>query len=132
MFINKKKQHFKKKLEGVQKRIWDIEFLRSEYKATREGFRVEYDRLKELQDAANVRIASEKEKEDPDKTIIEQLEKLKERYDPDMQQLKKQMDNMDLLIEGPAPEGSPQQPLNTTIDGLRSVMVRLKDFIKHV
>lgn len=132
MFTNKKKQHFKKKLEGVQKRIWDIEFLRSEYKETREGFRVEYDRLKELQDAANVRIAAEKEKEDPDKTIIEQLEKLKERYDPDMQQLKKQMDTMDKLIEGPAQEGSPQQPLNTTIDGLRSVMVRLKDLIKKI
>jgi len=64
MLFNAKKKHFKKKLEGVQKRIWDIEFLRSEYKATREGFRSEYDRLKELQDAANVRIAAEKEKED--------------------------------------------------------------------
>jgi phenylalanyl-tRNA synthetase alpha subunit len=132
MFINAKKQHFKKKLEGVQKRIWDVEFLRSEYKATREGFRSEYDRLKELQDAANVRIASEKEKEDPDKTIIEQLTKLKERYDPDMDQLKKQMDNMDLLIEGPAPQGSPQQPINTTLDGLRSVMVRLSEVIKKI
>lgn len=132
MFTNKKKQHFKKKLEGVQRRIWDVEFLRSEYKATREGFRTEYDRLKELQDAANVRIAAEKEKEDPDKTIIEQLTKLKERYDPDMEQLKKQMDNMDLLIEGPAPAGSPQQPINTTLDGLRSVMVRLKEVIKKI
>ena len=132
MFTNKKKQHFNKKLEGVQKRIWDIEFLRSEYKETREGFRVEYDRLKELVDAANVRIAAEKEKEDADKTIIEQLEKLKERYDPDMRQLKKQMDMMDVLIDGPVPEGSQQQPLNTTIAGLRSVMVRIKDLINKL
>ena len=132
MFTNKKKQHFNKKLEGVQRRIWDIEFLRSEYKETREGFRVEYDRLKELVDAANVRIAAEKEKEDQDKTIIEQLEKLKERYDPDMIQLKKQMDMMDVLIDGPVPEGSQQQPLNTTIAGLRSVMVRLKDLINKL
>ena len=127
-----KKNHFKDKLWGVQRKIWDVEFLKDQYKLTREGFRAEYDRLKELEDAANVRIEAEKTKEDPDKTIIEQLTKLKERYDPDMGQLKKQMAQMDLLIEGPAPEGSQNRPLNETIDGLRTVQSLLKEIINKL
>ena len=127
-----KKWHFRNKLYSVYRRIADTEFLREEYKATREGFRREYDRLNELIDAANVRTKAEKEKEDPDKTIIEQLDKLKKRYEPDVDQLKKQMDNIDLLIEGPVPEGSPQQPVNAVLDNLRSVVVRLKEVIKSL
>lgn len=133
MFKNyAQKKHFKSKIKSTQKKIWDIEFLKSQYKMTREGFRTEYDRLKELEDAADTRIAQEKEKEDPDKTIIEQLEKLKERYAPDMLQLKKQMSQMDLIIEGPAPEGSQQRPINESIDGLRTVISLLKDRIKSL
>lgn len=120
-----RKKHFKNKIEVTLKKSFDVEFLIDQYKLTREGFRTEYDRLKELEDAANVRIAAEKEKEDPDKTIIEQLEKLKERYAPDMAALKKQMETIDTQIEGPAPAG--RQSLNETLDNLRTVVGLLRE-----
>ena len=133
MFKNREqKKHFKSKITNTQKKIWDIIFLRDQYKLTREGFRAEYDRLKELEDAANVRIEAENVKPDPDKTIIEQLSKLKERYEPDMLQLKKQMSQMDLIIEGPAPEGSQQRPINEQIDGLKQVIQLLKDKVAQL
>jgi hypothetical protein len=48
-----KKKHYKYKVEVTQKKIWDMEFLRNQYKMMREGIRVEYDRLKEARDATN-------------------------------------------------------------------------------
>lgn len=131
-FVNNKKQHFKNKLQEVSRMLYDAEYLKDEYKHIREGARAEYDRLRELQDAANVRISSEKQKEDPDKTIIEQMERLKERYAPDMEQFKQQMTQMDLLIEGPAPVEQKNKPINETLDNLRAVIANLKKIIKKL
>ena len=131
-FDSQKKKHFKRKLESVFKKIWDVEFLVGEYKKTREGFRMEYDRLREMIDAFNTRIKLEKEKEDKDKTIIEQMEKAIERYAPDMDQLKKQMAQMDLLIEGPAPVEQANRPLNETLDNFRGVVATLKEIIRKL
>ena len=43
MFFNQKKNYFKKKLEGVQKMIWDLEFKREKTSVLRENLRREYD-----------------------------------------------------------------------------------------
>ena len=132
IFSNPKKEHFKNKLKVIQKKIWDSEFLRDEYKKTREGFRMEYDRLKEMKDAFETRIKQENEKEDKDKTIIEQMEKAIERYNPDMEQLKKQMEQMDLLIEGPAPVEQQNRPINEILGNMRGVIETLKAIIKKL
>ncbi len=125
MFNSHKKKHFKNKIDVTLRKLYDVEFLVEQYKLTREGFRSEYDRLKELEDAANVRIAQEKEKEDPDKTLLDNLKKLKERYAPDMAALKKQMETIDLQIEGPSPVGS--SSLNETMDNLKTVIGLLRE-----
>ena len=131
MFKNRaQKKHLKKKILVTKWKIWDIEFLRDQFKLTREGFRVEYDRLGELIDAANTRISQEKEKEDPDKTIMEQLENLKNRYEPDREKLKHQMATIDTQIEGPAPAGG--SCLNENIENLRTVVGLLQERIKKL
>lgn len=124
------KKHYKDKRDIVYKKILDIEFLVDEYKQTREGFRNEYDRIKEMQDACEVRIAAEKAKEDSDKTILQQMKKLHDKYDPDIKKLEAQMEAIDKQIEGPLPQG--QQTLVETMDGLRAVSQLLISKIKRL
>lgn len=123
------KRHYKDKILVTQKKRADVEFLKHQYKLMREGFRVEYDRLREQEDACNVRIDQEKAKEDQDKTIIEQLEKLKEKYKPDLEGLKRQMTDMDLMIEGPVKPEQQPRPVNEVIENLRSVEGMLKEML---
>src|SRR3990167_6583881 len=118
------KRHYNNKIQIIRKKILDVGFLVDEYKMTREGFRTEYDRIKEMQDACVVRIEGENKKEDKDKDVIAQLTKLKEKYDPDILKLQKQMETIDLQIDGPLPNG--QQCLKETLDGLRTVIELLK------
>ena len=118
------KRHYNNKIQIIRKKILDVEFLVDEYKMTREGFRTEYDRIKEMQDACVVRIEEENKKEDKDKDVIAQLTKLKEKYDPDILKLQKQMETIDLQIDGPLPNG--QQCLKETMEGLRTVIDLLK------
>lgn len=120
-----KKRHYSRKIQVTKMKMWDVEFLREKMRMMREGFRVEYDRIKEIVDAATIRLAAEKEKQDPDKTICTNLENLIKRHEPDMQQFIKQMEGIDAQIEGPL-EG--QTSLNDTIDGYRTVMGLLRDF----
>ncbi len=54
-----KRNHLRGKIVIIQKKIWDLEFLRGKLKAMREGFRVEYDALKERLDAASRRLYGE-------------------------------------------------------------------------
>jgi len=118
------KRHYSNKIQIIKKKILDVEFLVEEYKMTREGFRTEYDRMKEMQDACVVRTEEENKKEDKDKDVIAQLKKLKEKYDPDILKLQKQMETIDLQIDGPLPNG--QQCLKETMEGLRTVIDLLK------
>jgi len=118
------KRHYSNKIQIIKKKILDVEFLVDEYKMTREGFRTEYDRMKEMQDACVVRTEEENKKEDKDKDVIAQLKKLKEKYDPDILKLQKQMETIDLQIDGPLPNG--QQCLKETMEGLRTVIDLLK------
>ena len=118
------RRHYNNKIQIIKKKILDVEFLVDEYKMTREGFRTEYDRMKEMQDACVVRTEEENKKEDKDKDVIAQLKKLKEKYDPDILKLQKQMETIDLQIDGPLPNG--QQCLKETMEGLRTVIDLLK------
>lgn len=121
----RKRWHLKRKMEMTQKKIWDLEFLREKMRSVREGFRVEYDRIKEMLDAAERRIKQEREKEDPDRTIIESMERMKDRFEPDMKQLEEQMGSIDKQIEG---EGG----INEGIEGFVTVLGLLKEYRKKV
>lgn len=120
-----KKRHYTGKMFNLKRKIWDVEFLREKMKMMREGFRVEYDRITEIVDAAKLRLKTEKENTDPDKTTCTNLENLIKRHEPDLEQLKKQMEGIDGQIEGP-------QGLDEAIDGYRTVHGLLKDFKRKI
>lgn len=121
----KKRKHLKGKIEIVKKKIWDLEFLLEKYKAMREGFRTEYDRIREQVDASQTRLAEELKKEDPDKTIKTNLEEMIKRFEPDMEQLKKQIDEIDGQIES---DGG----VLSTIESYRTVIDLMNGYIKKI
>ena len=107
-------QHYGDKMEVTEKKRNDLEFLRRNLKEVREGQRLEYDRKKEILDAANLRLGKEKEKEDPDQTLKQSLEKMIDQHTQDTKNLETQMQALDTQIEGP--EG-----VNTRIGNLNDV-----------
>lgn len=124
-FKSTKQKHFDSKIIVTDKKIWDLEFLREKMKAMREGFRQEYDRLSEQTDAATRRLAVENTKEDGDATIKANLQGLIDRYAPDIEQLKKQMEGIDSQVE--SPEG-----VNSSIEGLKTVRGLLIEYRKQI
>lgn len=123
----RKKSHVQEMYRTTEKKMWALEFLRKKMRVIREGFRNDYDRLKEQVDAATMRIGTEREKPEAeqDKQIIENLEKLIVRITPDIEQLKKQMSEIEQNIEG-------QGGINENIDGYKQVMGMLQEFRHEV
>ncbi len=122
--------HYKKNISSVEKRIWDIEFILAKMKAQREGVRQEYDRIGEMLDAATRRMMDEQDKpaKEQDKGIIENLKKYKERFEPDLAQLKIQMDALDSEMEGT----HEKEGIRGSIDGQRTIIEMLKLHMKSV
>lgn len=130
VFKNFAKDYYKSRLNSIKGRILDAEYSIEQARGVREGRRTEYDRLKEMQDACQVRIDEENKKEDPDKTIIEQMTALKDKYNPDIEKLAQQMEILDKQIDGPLQND--QQSMMETLDGLHAVVNELKAKIKKV
>lgn len=125
LFRTARQKHLDEKTLVTQKKIWDLEFLLEKMGAMREGFRVEFDRLQEQVDAANLRLDEENKKEDPDATIRKNLTNLIERYTPDIEQLKKQIEGVDSQIHGP-------DGIEENIEGLHTVIGMLREHRKKV
>lgn len=47
LFISKKKRHFKKRFQGTEAALWDMEFQKDKLRQIREGFRMEFDKINE-------------------------------------------------------------------------------------
>lgn len=124
----RKKRYLKRKIKMSENSMWDIEFLRKKMQAMREGFRQEYDRLREMTVAAEQRLEAENKKEDPDKTIVTNLQNLIDKYKPDIEQLKTQMQAVDSQIQGTADETG----LDGNVEGYRTVINLLKEDLKKV
>jgi hypothetical protein len=158
-----KKRHFKNKLEVTQRKILDVEFLLDNYKQMREGFRTEYDRIKEeldgvetyeflikklgVEEAKEVMKDAEKSyklrdemKDEKDKELNKEeediLTNLKNNIvgkKNDMEILKKQMKDVDVMIEGdPEQPASVSQSVNQNLSNLRSVIDMLRQIIKKL
>jgi phage-related tail protein len=91
----------------------------------REGIRVEYDRLKERVDAAQLRLEAENKKDKQDKKVIENLDNLVKRHGDDLTQMEKQMKSIDETIQ--AKEG-----IDEKMEGLRTVLELIKEHIKKL
>ncbi len=133
LFLNRKQKHFKEAVANLEKKMWDTEFMVTKRREEREGYRTEYDRLNEMLDAATARLAVEKQKEDPDKTISQSLQSKIDSTTQDVDQLKLKMGQIDKEIDGFEYEeqGQPirQQGLIETIDGYRTLIELVR---KHI
>lgn len=124
----KQKRHFLKKIAGVEKTIWDLEFKREKTLMIREDIRVEYDHLQSRQDA----LEKELEKKKPENATKE-IEDQKEKIKLDTERMLKQMVDLDIEVNGCGitvefPEG--HQGINQTLDSLRELLQMLKDYIR--
>lgn len=127
-----KKKHFKKARHASYRKIWDLEFVKNQLKMMRENWRAEYDRTQEQVDAATLRLSEEQKKEDPDKTIIENLTKALEKWKPDIEELKKRMDGCEKQIEGYDNSEGHNEGINDTIEGHRANIKLIEVHLKNL
>ena len=133
--FNKQKRYFRKRLDGVQKMIWDIEFKRAKTQLIREDIRVEYDNMRSKLATLENQIKSQKEKPTMEAGDIARLDDQKVLLDKDIERMLGQMKALDLEVEGSGktneyPDGV--QGLNQQIDALRELKIMLKSYIKEL
>lgn len=137
----KQKKHYADKVAMTQKKIWDLQFYKRQLENEKESFRVEYDRIKESVDAAQLRLTGELEKpaDQQDATIKNNLEALIAKYNPEMENLKAAMSGIDVQIEG-LDVDDPDQPgkkihkqgVQEMVEQHRSLMELLKEYRDQV
>lgn len=133
--MNKQKEHFKQKLEAVQKTIWDVEFKREKTKMIREEIRVEYDITKSKLEVLNIKIKSEKEKPTMPEGDIARLDDEKIRIENDLKRYEGQMKDLDIEINGCKPNQDYQEGvvgINQQLESLRELLIMIKDYIKKI
>ena len=135
MFLNKQKRYFKKKLDGVQKMVWDLLFKKAKTQSIREDIRVEYDNMRSKLATLENQIKAQKEKPTIEAGDIARLDDQKILLDKDIERFLEQMKGLDLEVEGSGktneyPDGV--QGLNQQIDALRELQIMLKSYIKEL
>lgn len=156
--------HYIKQRIVIFFKLLDLEFLRFQLRAMREGIRMEHDHFKEQLDASKRRLAGErytfyysasgdevnfkdipimpdeleklpdeavdtkdyrffkKAKEDPDATLVKNLETLIERTSGDLGKLKQQMEGIDNQLTG-------QNGVEEKIEGMRTAINLLTEYM---
>lgn len=112
-------------LKDIQRVIWNQEFKRFKALAVREQLRREYD---QANDAFN-RISAH-----PDLETNDQLKQEKQKIEQRLTQLKGQIDDMDLRLNGVVPnENNPEGLIGITQELESSIEMReyIKAFVKH-
>lgn len=94
-----KREHFKARLEQIERSIWDLEFSREKYKGIREGIRQQYDRVNEQLMNAKAALEREEAKEVRDASVTENLRNLIQKYEPDCEYMRKQISALDQQID---------------------------------
>lgn len=125
-----KKRHFKMKLAGTEKMIYDLEFKVYKTKEIREQIREEYDFMCSRIHGYEEQLKGKLDKEDK-KVVENTLEKAK----TDRDRLKAQVEHLDIEINGTTPnERYPDGVTGTyqQIDSLRELTGMLKSWIKNV
>lgn len=114
-----KKRHFKSRMEQTTRSVWDMEFRRAQLKEMREDIRHQYDRTNENVQGAQARLETEKSKpkDQRDVKLMEQLENTVEKYGPDLEHLKTQLEGLSNEIEN---QDNPES-LTQKIEALRTV-----------
>ena len=133
--FNKEKSYFKKKLQGVQCTIWDLEFKRAKTKQIREEVRVEFDTLKSKIELVNSQIKTQKEKPTMPEGDIKRLDDEVVRMKADIERYQGQMKQLDLDIDGSRPTADLPDGaigINHQLESLRELKVMLKDYLSKI
>lgn len=121
--------HFKGKLVGTQKMIWDLEFKRFKTMDIREGIRKEYDFMLSRVASIEEAIKNFKGKKEDKATLEDQLTLATN----DADRLKRQIENIDAEIHGAKPSQTrPEGVLGITeqIDSYRELRAMLAEWVK--
>ncbi len=135
MIFNKQRKYFKKKLEGVQKMIWDLQFKREKTLVIREEIRQEYDNLKAKLHNLDGQIKSQKETPTMKQEEIARLDDQKLILDKDIERKLNLMKSLDLEVNGTKPTNEYPDGVdgvNQTLDSLRELQKMLRDYIKKI
>ena len=128
--FNKQKQHFKAKLVGVQRMIWDLEFKRFKTREIREEIRQLYDNKKATLSVIEERLKSDEKDEDAPKWKDE-VEKL----NVELKRYEDQMKGLDLEVDGSVktnelPDG--YEGISQTLESLRELQQMIKNYINEL
>jgi chromosome segregation ATPase len=133
--FNKKKDYFQRKRQGIQYRIWDLEFKRFKAKELREDMRQAYDDAKQkLQGIEATKSMAEEAKTLPKEELArldDQIVLLKR----DIERYESQMRSIDIQIYGSKqtneyPEG--YEGIEQNLDGLRELLAMVDDYLKRL
>jgi len=128
-----KKRHFKQKLDGVLKMIWDLEFKRFKTKEIREDIRKEYDTARATIETLSQQIAAwpsdgniDEKKRQEDKKVLRERDAT--RYEAQMKALDEEVSGARPSAENP--EGT--RGIEDEIDSLRELCEMLRDHIRSL
>jgi chromosome segregation ATPase len=128
-----KRKFYRAKIKDFTHKVYDREFLRNQMRKMRESFRIEHDRLAENLAAAKARLAMEGEKEDKDKTIVENLTRAIDTWTNEVAKTEQRMKEMDEQIDGAFSEEAGRViGINPGIDELRTTIEMLREEIKKI
>lgn len=126
-----RKKHMQDRLRGTRNMIWDLQFKVFKTREIREEIRQEYDQMKSRIATLDERIKNwPKDKDEGDR---KRLEDDKVRVERDAGRFLKQMQGLDLEVEGSKPTQElpdGHQGITDQIDSLRELEGMLKDYIR--
>lgn len=125
------KEHFKSKLEGTQKMIWDLEFKRFKTREVREDVRREYDN--KMQNLAAAQETLKNWPKDGDKAEKARIDDHIVLLERDIERHKAQMDELDIEVAGSKPTKDlpdGHMGIDQQLESLRQVRAMLEDWIE--
>ena len=129
--FNKQKKHFKSKLTGVQRMVWDLEFKRFKTREIREEVRQTYDNQKSRQFSLKEQLNNKELKKEELANIKDEIERL----DVQLKRYEEQMKGLDLEVEGSKPTNElpdGHDGINQTLDSLRELQQMIKSYIDEL
>ena len=127
-----KLDHFKHKLDGTRKMIWDLEFKRFKIREVREEIRREYDNKKQALHASEEAIKNfPKEGEKDEKARLEDQVVILKR---DIERHEGQLKDVDAQIDGAKPSSDfPEgvMGIGEEIDSMRQIEAMLVEWIEQ-
>ena len=126
-------RYFQSKIRGVEKMILDLEFKRFKTLEIREEVRQVYDNTQSRLSVLLEQIKKETETPTLEKGDFARLEDQKVLMERDIERYKKQMDGLDLEVNGSKPTNEyPEgiQGINSQLESLHELKLMLRDYLK--